>query len=173
MDEVTPKIRFGIVPGSSARISEEEHEAAGPRRAMRIAGGTSARAAEAEARAAEKRPYGVSMQARTGKPCTMDDLMAAEAEARYGQASQVVRTTPQGSDVLEEKAHDSVRRESFQPMLAHGKIFATAGDTLPFAAAPAAKNEETRTESRSPFQTLRSLFSRTPGTERHDRNQSH
>jgi hypothetical protein len=166
MDEVTPRIRLGIVPGSSARMSEDEHEAAGPRRSMRIAGGTSARAAEAEAQTAEKRRYGVSMQTRAGKPCTMEDLMAAEAAARYGQ-------TPQGPDVLEEQAHDSVRRESFRPMPAQHKVSARTGDRLPLAAGPVAKNEETRTESRSPFQTLRSLFSRTPGTERHNRNHSH
>jgi hypothetical protein len=150
-------------------MSEEEHEAAGPRKSMRIAGGTSARMAEAEEKAPQKRPYGVSMQARNGEPCTMEDLMAAEGAARYGQASQVAQV-PDGSEA---RAHDSVRRESFQRIPTHGEISASAGNTLPLAAGPAGTNEETRTGSRSPFQTLRSLFSRTPGIEKQDRNQPH
>ena len=160
-----PKVRFGVAPASAARSAEEAHDAAGSRVSMRIEGGRSARMSEAEEKAAEKRPYGVNMQARTGEPCTMEDLMAAEAAARYGQAPK----GPQYGKTSEEMASHSVRREAFRPLPAPDELSAAAGTALN-AAGPASTNGGTQAASRSPYQTLRSLFSRAPGTEKRDSN---
>ncbi|NYF78670.1 hypothetical protein [Granulicella arctica] len=175
MDRVTPKIRFGIAPGTSARISEQEHEAAGPSPSMRIQGGTAARKAEAEARVETRRPYGVSMQARTGKACSLEELMEAEAAARRGpgqhpaqRSASMAASSISDSSSAGERAQDRVQTTAFRPVPVHNQFSATAGETLSFAASPAGTSEETPTAPRSPFQILRSLFSRTPGTERQD-----
>lgn len=171
MDNSTPKIRFGITPGTSARISEQEHKTAEPLSPMQIKGGTSARKAEAEASVEARRPYGVTMQARTGKPCTLAELMEAEAASRRGHGQQSM-PLQQSSGASEERAQDTVRTTSFRPVPTHDHISATAGEILPFAANPASANEETLTAARSPFQTLRSLFSRLSGMERREEKQS-
>jgi hypothetical protein len=161
MDPVRPKIRFEISPGNSARISEQEHKDADPVRSMRIQGGIAARMAESEERAEGSRAYDVSMQARTGTPCTLADLMEAEAQAqrRHGEHGR-------------QPVQDGVRRTSFRPVEAQHQLSATSGATLPFTDAPAGTNKEAQTPSRSPFQTIRSLFSRIPGMDKHRRKRS-
>lgn len=171
MDPVRPKIRFEISPGSSARISEQEHKDA-PVRSMRIQGGIAARTAESEERAEGSRAYGVSMQARTGKPCTLADLMEAEAQAQRRHGEHGRQPVQQGPGLAEDSAQDSVRSTSFRPVEAQHQLSATSGDTLPFPDAPAGTNKEAQTPSRSPFQTIRSLFSRIPGMDKHDRKRS-
>jgi hypothetical protein len=182
MDEKSSTIRFGIAPGTSARRSEQEHRAAGPGASMRIAGGTSARRAEAEGRTETQRPYGVSMQARTGKACSMEDLMAAEAaaEGRYGQRA-AARMQPSEATVVDRvgvRAQDSVQRATFQPVAErpvanNDQISASAGDAPLYGVGPDGTKEEARTVSRSPFQALRSLLMRHAGTERHDKKASY
>jgi hypothetical protein len=172
MDPVRPKIRFEISPGSSARISEQEHKDAGPVRSMRIQGGIAARTAESEERVEGSRAYGVSMQARTGKPCTLADLMEAETQAQRRHGEHGSQPVQQGPGLAEDSAQDSVRSTSFRPVETQHQLSATSGDTLPFPDAPAGTNKEAQTPSRSPFQTIRSLFSRIPGMDKHDRKRS-
>jgi hypothetical protein len=177
MDEKSSTIRFGIVPGTSARISEQEQRLTGPGPSLRIAGGTSARRAEAEPRTEAQRPYGVSMQARTGKACSMEDLMAAEAAAQGGYGQRAVarmQTNEATGERVGDRAQDSVRRTSFQPVARNDQVSASAGNTPLYGAAPdGTKEEEARTVARSPFQALRSLFMRYAGTKRHDEKSSH
>jgi hypothetical protein len=172
MDPVRPKIRFEISPGSSARISEQEHKDAGPARSMRIQGGIAARTAESAERAEGSRAYGVSMQARTGKPCTLADLMEAEAQAQRRHDEHDRQPVQQGQGLAKDPAQASVRSTSFRPVEVQHQLSATSGDTLPFPDAPAGTNKEAQTPSRSPFQTIRSLFSRIPGMDKHDRKRS-
>ena len=178
MDEKSATLRFGIAPGTSARISEHEHRAAGPGPSMGIAGGTSARRAEAEARTEAQRPYGVSMQARTGKACSMEDLMAAEAAAK-GTHGQRAAARMQENEATGERAQDSVRRMSFRPVphrpvANSGQVSAIAGDAPSNGVSPDGTKEEARTVSRSPFQALRSLLRmRHAGTKTRDEKSSH
>jgi hypothetical protein len=172
MDQKTPKIRFGIAPGRSARLSEDEHKAAAPASSVRIEGGRSSRIAEAEVQAEVRRPYGVSMQARTGKPCTLEDLMAAEAATQGGYGRR--RAMPQAPQDMEAgvgqtgiRAQDTVETISFRRVTMDHSISANAGAAPPFRANPDSTKVEAQTRSRSPFHALRSLFSRT-GTEKHD-----
>ncbi len=177
MDRVTPKIRFGIAPGTSARSSEQEHKAAGSASSsMHIQGGTAARMAESEARVETRRPYGVSMQARTGKACTLEEMMEAEAAARRGPGQKSTLPAQPGLNAADSsveslsaagtRAQDSVRTTAFCPVAVHDQFSATAGETPSVEAYPAGMNEETPTVPRSPFQILRSLFSRTAKTAR-------
>lgn len=161
---------------------EQQAESAESSPSLRIQGGTAARKAESETPREGQRPYGVSMQARTGKPVTMADLMEAEAYARRTPGQRSVHSNEDGRDdrhetegraeiVLEDRtairsdarAKDDVRTSSFRPMQAQNQFSASAGDVPSSQASLAGTNEETPTAPRSPFQLLRSLFSRKPG----------
>jgi hypothetical protein len=113
------------------------------------------------------------MQARTGKPCTLADMMEAEAASRRGREQQDMPPPQQSSKPSGERAQDNVQRTTFHPLPMTDPFSAIAGDALPFEPGPAGMKEEARTTPRSPFQALRSLFSRTPGTEKHEKKQSY
>ena len=164
-----PKIRFGIAPGSSARIAEQQARSAEPSPSLRIQGGTAARKAEAEAPRDPQRPYGVSMQARTGRQVSLADLMEAEAEAYArrlpGQRSESAEPAQAArhDHGPTARAQDGVRISSFRPLPTQPQFSASAGDVPPIQASSAGTKEETPTAPRSPFQLLRSLFSRNTG----------
>lgn len=163
MDRGTPKIRFGIAPGSSARIAEREQESAEARPRMQISGGTAARKAEGEARAETARPYSISMQARTGKPFTLADVAAMDAQAQSSRHEDTVRAEPT-KDQPEARLHGSgIRSSSFRPMAARDQVSAPTGSrsVIEEGSFTGQKERETQTPPRSPFQTLRDLFSRT------------
>ena len=192
MDNGTPKIRFGIAPSMSARISEQEHRSAGSGPTTRIAGGTSARIAEEEERArrwahepdeeqaAGVHPYGVSLRAQGGRPCTIEELMSAESAARYGQSTspanqeqdgQVVPATALASQGFAPQAGEpqaTVEREVFRSLPVKDRISATTGEGFFFTVASDSTKEGAQTTSRSPFQTLRSLFTRNRDRDKHD-----
>ena len=168
MDNGTPKIRFGIAPSMSARISEQEHRSAGSGPTTRIAGGTSARIAEEEERArrwahesdeeqaAGVHPYGVSLRAQGGRPCTIEELMSAESAARYGQSTspanqeqdgQVVPATALASQDFAPQAGEpqaTVEREVFRSLPVKDRISATTGEGFSLRWLPIARRRGLR-----------------------------
>lgn len=163
MDRATPKIRFGIAPGSSARIAESEQESAEARPRMQISGGTAARKAEGEAPTATQRPYSISMQARTGKPFTLADVSAMDARSQLKRQEGAVQAEST-EGVSEARLHGSgIRTSSFRPVAERDKVSAPTGNLPVFdeGSFNGLNERETQTPPRSPFQTLRDLFSRT------------
>lgn len=166
MDRSTPKIRFGIAPGSSARMAEREQESEEARARMQISGGTAARKAEGEARAATARPYSIRMQARTGKPFSLADAAAMEAQSQVSRRSQREEAVQAEStkSVSEARLHGSgIRSSSFRPVAERNQVSVPAGELPVFEEGrfDGINERETQTPPRSPFQTLRDLFSRT------------
>lgn len=152
MDDSTPKLRFKISPGSSARLAEQERTGVPPR--MRIQGGTAARMAEGEAPLAAQRPYSMSMQARTGKPFTLAEISAMD----HSSVPQVQQSA------AENQPRDSaIRTRPFRPIPERDKLSAPTGDVPVFeeGALTHQFEKEAQIPPRSPLQTLRDLFSRT------------
>lgn len=169
MDSVTPKIRFGIAPGSSARLSEKEREATEAVPSMRIQGGTAARMAEAESQVRTQRPYSMSMQARTGKPFTLGQERPDEPNANVGghaggdtvrSASSSQRVAPASAPT--DRAWSNRAEERSASLFERQRVSVFAGDAPISKGGSTDKDEkETQTAPRSSFQTLRSFFSRT------------
>jgi hypothetical protein len=135
---------------------------------MRIEGGTSARIAEGEVRCAAPRPYGVSMRAATGKPFTLADMERLDAFPQRQQEQPDRSTNRQNFSASEDGANDRVQTTSFRPVTAQNLCSSPAACTSPIEAISPHVSKETPTLPRSPFQTLRSLFSRMPGMKSHD-----
>jgi hypothetical protein len=154
MDRSTPKIRFGISPGSSARIAEQEQKTAEAGPQMQIRGGTAARMSEGEAPAAAQRPYSISMQARTGKPFTLADVSGmdhrSQAEMRESESEQRPRD-------------GAIQTSPFRPIPERNKFSTQTGNVPIFGEGVLAARDEERSQTspRSLFQKLRSPFSRT------------
>lgn len=164
MDRVTPKIRFGIAPGSSARIAEQERKTAEATPQMQIRGGTAARMAEAEPPIATQRPYSISMQARTGKPFTLSDVSGMNSQPTAPKGQESALQGERSASVSEDQLRGSdVRTSSFRPLSERDKISAPTGNVPGFdeGISTGKDKRETQTPPRSPFQTLRDLFSRT------------
>ena len=175
MHSETPKSRFGISPGMSARSAEEERRSEDVRPQMRIQGGTAARLAESELRGAAQRPLSIRLQARAGGAFLPDSLRGADAaNARWHEGKESMPTEVAAS-AQEDKTSESVIREhSRQP---------SAADRLPSQAMnfvrlkkdfSLAKNEKKNSTTRtSPLQKLRALFLRKlPKTGTPDQEQS-
>lgn len=141
MESGTPKIRFGIAPGTSARDAEQERAGTLPQ--MHIRGGTAARMAEAEAPVAPQRPYSISMRAQSGRPFTLSGSSVAEASPAKPQNVQ---------------PKPDIRTESFRPLIQQGEISAPAAGRVE-RDFPAGK-DESGALGNSPLQVLRNLFSR-------------
>lgn len=177
MDSGTPKIRFRVGPGTSARLSEQEHEVTGPTPSMRIKGGTAARMAEAEPKVAPRGPYGMSMRAQTGKPFTLAELQNGGAslntssgvnvDANVGRPTSAVQTDSLGSTPTDGTSSNRVGAKA-ATLLQHQTVSVSAGGASIVEGGSTGKDEkETQIASRSSFQSLgsfqklRSFFSRT------------
>jgi hypothetical protein len=162
MEHVTPKLRFRIAPGSSARMAEEERRTAEASPQTQIRSASAARMAESEEPAAPQRPYSIRMQARTGVPFTLTgDADATSTTGLQGHAfASPSELSEWGSE--DESPQAAIPTLSFRPDPERDQVSISARNVLILEEDDSTTKgqKETRTQRRTPFQTLRSLFSR-------------
>jgi hypothetical protein len=159
MHSETPKSRFKIRPGMSARSAEEERNSKDVFPQMRIQGGTSARLAEAEARAA-RGPLSIRWQARAGEalaPASLRSADAAHAEAYQGKES--AQQKPATGDKSSRSAiRDSSRQRAEAPERLPNPATKVVEVKKGFSLARG--EEKNSTTPTSPLKKLRALFLR-------------
>lgn len=159
MHSETPKSRFKIRPGTSARSAEEERNSKDVFPQMRIQGGTSARLAEADARAA-RGPLSIRWQARAGEalaPASLRSADAAHAESYHGKES--AQQKPATGD---KSSRSAIRDSSRQPAEAPERLSnpATKVVEVKKGFSLARGEEKNSTTPTSPLKKLRALFLR-------------
>lgn len=163
MHSETPKSRFEISPGMSARCAEEERKSRDVLPRIGTEGGTAARLAEAELGVASRRPMSIRLQARAGvaiPPSSFRGTDAANAQWLQGKESapaEIAASGPEGKS-----SGSVIRKHSGQHVAAPDRLPDQAGSVAGgrkdlLLAKSEAENSRTQ---KSPMQRLRVLFSR-------------
>jgi hypothetical protein len=162
MHSETPKSRFKIRPGMSARSAEEERNSKDVFPQMRIQGGTAARLAEAEARAA-RGPLSIQWQARRGEALAPASLRSADAaSAQTYQGKESAQQKPATSLPGDKSSRSLIRESSRQPAAAPERLPNPATKVVEVKedVSLARGEKKNSTTPTSPLQKLRALFLR-------------
>ena len=163
MPSESPNLRLTIRPGMAARSAEEERKSQDVVPRMRIEGGTAARLAEAEARAAAQRPLSIRLQARIGGALPPVSFRGADAaDAQLHRDKESVPGEP-ATSVQENKSTGSLlqrysRQSAGEPARIPDRARKVTGGKKDFSFAK--NDKDNSTTPTSPLQKLRALFLR-------------